>query len=78
MEFKILQLASGHYLTNTYPDCWENLSEEEQLRFVSNNSWQPFEYYDPEFVIDCIDSAARVTQRFILQTHSFEPGKKTD
>mgnify|MGYP003471190016 FL=1 len=65
LNFKILQLASGHYLTAEYPDDWQNLPEDEQLKFVSDNSWQPFEDYDPEFVIGCIESAAEVTQNFL-------------
>jgi hypothetical protein len=64
-SFDILQLASGHYLTTTIPDNWLDLSEEAQNQFILDNTWQPFESYDANFIWSHIEAAATSTQNFI-------------
>ena len=66
LYFQCLQLCSGHYLCANYPDNWENLTEEAQLEFVSDNLWQPMENEEPQYVIGYIENAAQVTYEFIL------------
>lgn len=65
LKFKILQLCSGHYLCANIPDDWYELTEEEQNQFLQDNNWQPFDRYDPDYVGNCIESAATATQHFI-------------
>jgi len=65
LKFEILQLVSGHYLCANFPNNWEDLTEEQQNEFLSENVWEPFENYDIEYVWSCIESAAKVTQEFI-------------
>ena len=65
LEFRILQLASGHYLSANLPNDWESFTEDQQNEFLSENVWQPFEDYDIEYVWSCIESAAQATQEFI-------------
>ena len=60
-----LQLCSGHYLCSNYPDNWNDLTEDAQLEFVEDNLWQPMENEDPEYVMQCIENAAKATQFFI-------------
>ena len=66
LRFKILQLCSGHYLSANIPDDWYELTEEEQDQFLQDNNWQPFEYYDPNYVENCTErSLSSATQHFI-------------
>lgn len=65
LRFEILQLCSGHYLSATLPDDWQDLSELEQNRFLTENAWQPIETYSPDELWDYIELAAEITQRFI-------------
>ena len=65
LNFPLLQLCSGHYLCHCYPDDWLELTEAEQNQFVLDNAWQPFENYDADYVISCIDSAAEATLQFL-------------
>ena len=65
LKFQILQLCSGHYLTQNIPDDWYELTEEEQLEFISSNLWEPIENADPFLIKNAIESAATVTQHFI-------------
>lgn len=65
LYLQCLQLCSGHFLCANYPNNWEDLTEKEQEEFVLDNVWQPFENYDANYVMSCIDNAAQVTQQFI-------------
>ena len=65
INLEILQLASGHFLCQPYPQDWENMSDKEQDEYILAHAWQPFEDYDSEYVRSCIDNAAQVTQEFI-------------
>ena len=65
LYFKCLQLASGPYLSANLPNNWYDLTEKQQNEFLNENNWEPFEDYDPEYVMGCIESAAKVTQVFI-------------
>lgn len=65
LNFQLLQLCSGHFLSAKLPDNWQDLTESKQSQFLENNVWHPFEDYNPEFVWQCIQSAAVATQEFI-------------
>ena len=65
LYFQCLQLCSGHYLCANYPSNWQDLEYKNQLEFVEDNLWQPMENEDPEYVMQCIENAATVTQQFI-------------
>ena len=65
LKFKVLQLCSGHYLSANIPNNWYDLTENQQNKFLEDNIWEPFEYYDVEYVWSCIISAADATQHFI-------------
>jgi hypothetical protein len=73
LDFDLLQLVSHHFLTSPLPDNWFDMDESTQNQFILDHIWQPIEYYDAQFVWDCIESAALHTQNFIrdrLNKHS--------
>lgn len=53
----ILQAASSMFLTEEYPDDWEELDEEQQTDFINDHCWQPFEYKEADEVRQLIDNA---------------------
>lgn len=65
LYFQCLQLCSGHYLCATIPDNWYDLTSEQQNEFLVENNFEPFENYDIDYVWQCIENAATVTQGFI-------------
>jgi hypothetical protein len=65
LYFKCLQLCSGHYLSANIPSNWYDLTEKQQNEFLIENNWEPFEYYDSQYVWGCIESSAKVTYEFI-------------
>lgn len=56
-KFLILQAVSGDFLTENYPDNWEDLSEAEQDQFLADNAWEPFENMGTDDVANIIDNA---------------------
>ena len=41
-EQKVYQWASGHYLDDNVPNSFFKMSNEEQLKHLKDNAWQPF------------------------------------
>jgi hypothetical protein len=50
--------ASAHFLTDEYPVDWQDMTEEELLKFIGENQWQHFEDCDPEYVWEHIENLA--------------------
>jgi len=65
LEFKVLQMVSGHFLTEQIPDNFPDMSPDDQDTFLTDNAWEPLEYHEPAQVYDLIDAAAQSTSRFI-------------
>ncbi len=63
INFDVLQMCSGHYLCDNYPDNWFELTEGEQNDFVSESLSEYFDYADPQFMIEQIENAAWATQK---------------
>ena len=57
-EQKVYQWASGHYLADIVPSSFFNLSEEDQLKHLEDNAWQPFEGDEPQDIHQYIWSLA--------------------
>lgn len=57
-KFSCLQSCSGNYLTESIPDDWEEMTEEDQDIFLEEHSWEPLQYYSTIQVWDMITSAA--------------------
>ena len=46
--------ASAHYLAEQLPEEYVDWEEQKLDDFLRDNVWQPFEYYDVNFVWECI------------------------
>ena len=57
-EQKVYQWASSHYLAEEVPSSFFNLSDQEQLTYLQDNAWQPFEDYQPQDIHQYIWSLA--------------------
>lgn len=64
---KVNQMCSGHFLTEPYPDNFEELTSGEQNEFVEDHAWAPFEYMPANEVMSIIDAAAYETMAFIIR-----------
>ena len=68
LYFDCLQLCSGHFLCKIIPNNWNDLTEEQQIEFIEENTWEPLAHEEGEVIINHIKDAADVTYDFI---HSF-------
>ena len=50
--------ASGHYLSETLPSSYDEWSEKKLDKFISENAWEFFEYCEPSFIWEQIESLA--------------------
>lgn len=57
-KFAILQHVSGHFLTEEYPDNWEDMTEEEQDDHLTDHVWEPLEDTPIHDVYHIIDDAS--------------------
>lgn len=69
-KFRILQAASGMYLTETIPDNWDELEEEERNQILEDFAWEPFDYHGTSYVWEKIESAAELIEEQIKK-HAF-------
>ena len=46
--------ASGHFLTENYPENWASMSERDINSFIVDHAIEPFEGHDPEEVMQFI------------------------
>ena len=57
--------ASGHYLTNNFPEEFTEWEEDEIDGFIEDNIWQPFQYYSPSYVWEQIYDLAISVRGYI-------------
>ena len=60
--------ASGQFLTETFPDDYEQWSNEKLDDFIDDHKWEPFENYDPSFIWEQIEHLALSVRNYIDQT----------
>ena len=60
--------ASGQFLTETFPDDYEQWSNEKLDDFIDDHKWEPFEDYDPSFIWEQIEHLALSVRNYIDQT----------
>ena len=53
---EIFARMSGHLLASHLPNNWDEWNEERLDQFLSDNHWEPFEYYDVNDVYGMIDA----------------------
>ena len=44
-EQKVYQWASDHYIADYVPNSFFKMSDKEQLEYLQDNAWQPFENF---------------------------------
>ena len=60
--------ASGQFLTESFPDNYEQWSNEKLDDFMDDHKWEPFEDYDPSFIWEQIEHLALSVRNYIDQT----------
>ena len=66
-EDKDIQWASAHFLTESLPDDWQNMSDEKIDEFVENHLWQHLEDWDVKDVWQQIGQVARSMRSYIAK-----------
>ena len=62
--------ASGQFLTEPFPDDYDQWSNEKLDDFIDDHKWEPFEDYDPSFIWDQILNHAKSMREHIDQEDS--------
>jgi len=62
---KDLIWASGHYLTEHFPEEFVEWEEEEIDGFIEDHIWQPFQGYRPSYIWEQIDHLAWSVRNYI-------------
>ena len=65
IEDKDIQWASQHFLTESLPDDWQKMSDEEVDEFIENHKWQPNEYWEAKDIRQQIGQVARSMRDYI-------------
>ena len=65
IEDKDIQWASQHFLTESLPDDWQKMSDEEVDEFIENHKWQPIEDWEVEDIWQQIGQIARSMRDYI-------------
>ena len=60
--------ASGQFLTEHFPDDYEQWSNEKLDDYIDDHKWEPFEDYDPSFIWEQIEHLALSVRNYIDQT----------
>ena len=60
--------ASGQFLTEPFPDDYEQWSNEKLDHFIDDHIWEPFEDLEPSFIWDQILNLAKSMREYIDQT----------
>ena len=69
-QFKLLQECSGHYLTEVFPDDWQDYSSDEREGFIASHKTESFEGMDVDDLMEEIDTMYRSMRRFISSLES--------
>ena len=57
-EQRVFSWASGHYLGDEVDETFWSLSNEEQLEYLEENAWEPFENYAGQDIYQWINQLA--------------------
>ena len=57
--------ASGQFLTEPFPDDYDQWSNEKLDDFIDDHKWEPFEDYDPSFIWEQIEHLAISVRNYI-------------
>ncbi len=70
IEDKDMQWASQHFLTESLPDDWQKMSDEEVDEFIENHKWQLVEDWDSDDIWQQIGQIARSMRSYINEQES--------
>ena len=62
-----LRWASSHYLCETLPSDYDEWSDKKLDKFIEDNAWEFFEYADPKFIWEQIESLAWSMKYYIKE-----------
>ena len=65
IEDKDIQWASQHFLTESLPDDWQKMSDEEVDEFIENHKWQLVEDWEVRDIWQQIGQVARSMRNYI-------------
>ena len=65
IEDRDIQWASQHFLTESLPDDWQKMSDEEVDEFIENHKWQFVEDWDVDDIWQQIGQVARSMRDYI-------------
>ena len=65
IEDKDIQWASQHFLTDSLPNDWQKMSDEEVDDFIENHKWQFVEDWDVDDIWQQIGQIARSMRSYI-------------
>ena len=57
--------ASGHYLTEHFPDEYINWEESQIDGWIEEHKWEPFEYHPVGEILELIDHLAYSLRRYV-------------
>ena len=57
--------ASGHYLGELLPSDFDEWEEEKIDQFLEENAWEYFQYADPKFIWEQIESLAWSMRNYV-------------
>ena len=70
-EQKDIIWASGHYLTEHFPDEYINWGTDEIEEWIEDNKWEPFQYYSTRDIWEFIDGLAYSLRRYVKPTEEY-------
>ena len=62
-----LRWASSHYLCETLPPDYDEWSDKKLDKFIEDNAWEFFEYADPKFIWEQIESLAWSMRQYLKE-----------
>ncbi|MBW4533197.1 MAG: hypothetical protein KME09_04605 [Pleurocapsa minor HA4230-MV1] len=65
-RFQILQACSKNFLTESLPDDWYELTDQQQDNFLCGCAWQPLEHLSAQELWQLIESSADTFSAFLL------------
>ena len=57
--------ASGQFLTESFPDDYDQWNDEELDDFIQDHIWEPFEDYDSSFIWEQIEHLALSVRNYM-------------
>jgi hypothetical protein len=62
---ELFEHCAGHFLSEELPNGWQELSYEDQCKFMADHPWEYFEGCDGEWIWDHVDTMASSIAGFL-------------